>query len=167
MMPATSRRTSSMRVGELSVTRFARTKDQTAHGTWPRKHSVHGLVAQKCRAGVLATAGACAWPTFHTRAGARESGLQADSKNIDDGPLNFPKHTSTDPKMPQDPRKGAIMAWAQICVIILAIYGAREGCGRIVIKQSNAAQKSNNQIPLVNATIPYHPEKESKQSKYR
>jgi hypothetical protein len=59
------------------------------------------------------------------------------------------------------------MAWAQICVIILAIYGAREGCGRIVIKQSNAAQKSNNQIPLVNATIPYHPEKESKQSKYR
>ena len=49
-------------VVELSVARFARTKDQTAHGTWPRKHSVHGLVAQKRRAGVQATAGARAWP---------------------------------------------------------------------------------------------------------
>ena len=29
-------------VVELSVARFARTKDQTAHGTWPRKHSVYG-----------------------------------------------------------------------------------------------------------------------------
>ena len=61
-------------VVELSVARFARTKDQTAHGTWPRKHSVHGLVAQKRRAGVLATAGARGWPTLHAR--ARESGLQ-------------------------------------------------------------------------------------------
>ena len=48
----------------------------------------------------------------------------------------------------------------QICVIILAIIGARERRGpgeryqRIVIKQSNAAQKSKNQIPLV--IPPYH-----------
>ena len=54
-------------VVELSVARSARTKDQTAHGTWSRKHSVHGLVAQKRRAGVLATAGARAWPTLHAR----------------------------------------------------------------------------------------------------
>ena len=52
---------------ELSVARFARTKDQTADGTWPSKHSVHGLVAQKRRAGVLATAGARAWPKAHAR----------------------------------------------------------------------------------------------------
>ena len=46
----------------------------------------------------------------------------------------------------------------QICVIILAILGlgtrTREARERIVIKQSNAAQKSNNQIPLV--IPPYH-----------
>ena len=54
-------------VVELSVARFAQTKDQTAHGTWPRKHNVHGLVAQKRRAGVLATAEARAWPTLHAR----------------------------------------------------------------------------------------------------
>ena len=39
-----------------------RGKDQTADCTWPSKHSVHGLVAQKRRAGVLSTAGARAWP---------------------------------------------------------------------------------------------------------
>ena len=49
-------------VVELSGARFAQTKDQTAHGTWPRKHKVHGLAAQKRRAGVLATAGARACP---------------------------------------------------------------------------------------------------------
>ena len=46
----------------------------------------------------------------------------------------------------------------QICVIILAILGlgtrTREVRERIVIKQSNAAQKSKNQIPLV--IPPYH-----------
>ena len=108
------------------------------------------------------TAGACAWPTFHTRAGARgrESGLcslQCDSKNIAHVPLNLPQHTSPDPKMPQDPRKGAIMAWARICVIIRENRNQTIKC-RTKIKES---------IPLVNTTIPYHPEKESKQSKYR
>ena len=39
-----------------------REKDQTAYGTWSRKYSVHGLAAQKRRAGVLATAGARACP---------------------------------------------------------------------------------------------------------
>ena len=67
-------------VVELSVARFARTKDQTAHGTWPRKHSVHGLVAQKRRAGVLATAEARAWPTLH----AAESGLQGNAETLHD-----------------------------------------------------------------------------------
>ena len=63
-------------VVELSVARFARTKDQTAHGTWPRKHSVYGLVAQKRRAGVLATAG------LANVARARESGLQGDAETL-------------------------------------------------------------------------------------
>ena len=43
---------------EATRSRALRGKDQTADGTWPSKHSVHGLVAQKRRAGVLATAGA-------------------------------------------------------------------------------------------------------------
>ena len=51
-------------------------KDQTADGTWPRKHSVYGLVAQKRRAGVLATAG------LANVARARESGLQGDAETL-------------------------------------------------------------------------------------
>ena len=94
-------------VVELSVARFARTKDQTARGTWPRKHSVHGLVAQKRRAGVLATAEARAWPTLH----AAESGLQGNAETLHDADhVNLPKHNLPDPKMLQDPRKGAIRA---------------------------------------------------------
>ncbi len=54
--------------------------------------------------------------------------------------------------MHQDPRKRAIRAAdPDRCVIILAILGlgtrTREVRERIVIKQSNAAQKSKNQIP--------------------
>ena len=52
---------------EATRSRALRGKDQTADGTWPSKHSVHGLVAQKRRAGVLATAGARAWPKAHAR----------------------------------------------------------------------------------------------------
>ena len=47
---------------EATSSRALREKDQTAHGTWPRKYSMRGLLAQKRRAGVLATAGARAWP---------------------------------------------------------------------------------------------------------
>ena len=50
---------------EATRSRALRGKDQTADCTWPSKHSVHGLVAQKRRAGVLATAGARAWPKVH------------------------------------------------------------------------------------------------------
>ena len=60
---------------EATRSRALRGKDQTADGTWPSKHSVHGLVAQKRRAGVLATADARAWPTLHMRAGERSAGL--------------------------------------------------------------------------------------------
>ena len=56
---------------EATRSRALRGKDQTADGAWPRKHSVHGIVAQKRRAGVLATAGARAWPKG-TRAGRRD-----------------------------------------------------------------------------------------------
>ena len=50
---------------------------------------------------------------------------------------------------------------------ILAIYGAgRHPRENIVIKQSNAAQKSNNQNPT-NTTFPSHSFSESKQSKSR
>ena len=41
---------------EATRSRALREKDQTAHGTWPSKYSVQGVVAQKRRAGVLATA---------------------------------------------------------------------------------------------------------------
>ena len=56
---------------EATRSRALRGKDQTADGTWPSKHSVHGIAAKKRRAGVLATAGARAWPKG-TRAGRRD-----------------------------------------------------------------------------------------------
>ena len=59
---------------EATRSRALRGKDQTADCTWPSKHSVHGLVAQKRRAGVLATAGARAWPKAHAR---RETKVEA------------------------------------------------------------------------------------------
>ena len=76
-------------VVELYVARFARTKDQTAHGTWPRKHSVHGLVAQKRRACVLSGHGGC--PRLANVARARESGLhQAASATPKSGLRGLP-----------------------------------------------------------------------------
>ena len=72
--------------------------------------------------------------------------------------------------MPQYPRKGAIRAGFQICVITSwrhNTYGAgRHPREKFVIKQSNAAQKSNNQNPT-NTTFPSHSFSESKQSKSR
>jgi hypothetical protein len=121
-----------------------------------------------CTASLRKSAEPASWPhggclrlanVPHARRRAREGerSLQPDSKNIAHVPLNLPQHTSPDPKMPQDPRKGAIMAWARICVIIRENRNQTIKC-RTKIKES---------IPLVNTTIPYHPEKESKQSKYR
>ena len=63
---------------EATRSRALRGKDQTADYTWPGKHSVYGLVAQKRRAGVLATAG------LANVARARESGLQGDAETLHD-----------------------------------------------------------------------------------
>ena len=64
---------------EATRSRALRGKDQTADGTWPSKHSVHGLVAQKRRAGVLATASARAWPKAHAR---RETKPQLRARKV-------------------------------------------------------------------------------------
>ena len=152
MMPATSscpRRRSSMRCGTIRRALCAN-KDQTADCTWSKKHRVHGLVAQKRRAGVLATAGARAWPTLHARGRAV---CRATPK------LCMTRTTRTCPnirdlilKCTKTHERAQLGLGTQICVIILAILGlgtrTREVRERIVIKQSNAAQKSNNQIPL-------------------
>ena len=65
---------------EATRSRALRGKDQTADCTWPSKHSVHGLVAQKRRAGVLATAGARAWPKAHARRHAANEATVACQK---------------------------------------------------------------------------------------
>ena len=67
-------------VVEPSVARFARTKDQTAHGTWPRKHSVHGLVAQSAEPAY--------WrrrrPALGQRLHAANCGLQGNAETLHD-----------------------------------------------------------------------------------
>ena len=73
---------------EATGSRALRGKDQTADCTWPSKHSVHGLVAQKRRAGVLATAGARAWPKAHTR---RETKPQLRARKVVCIPLLIPQ----------------------------------------------------------------------------
>ena len=138
-------------------------KDQTADCTWSRKHRVHGLVAQKRRAGVLATAGARAWPTLHARGRA----VCRTVRMHDADHANLPKHTDLILKCTKTHERAQLGLGTQICVIILAIYWGSGQRERIQIKQSNAAQKSKNRNTTCNTTIPYHPEKESEQSKYR
>ena len=71
---------------EATRSRALRGKDQTADGTWPSKHSVHGIVAQKRRAGVLATAGARA--KAHAR---RETNPQLRARKVVCIPLLIPQ----------------------------------------------------------------------------
>ena len=66
---------------EATRSRALRGKDQTADDTWPRKHSVHGIVAQKRRAGVLVTASARAWPKGK-RAGRRSHSCVPERKVV-------------------------------------------------------------------------------------
>ena len=146
-------------------------KDQTADCTWSRKHRVHGLVAQKRRAGVLATAGARAWPTLHARGRERSLQVCRTVRMHDADHANLPKHTRPDPKMHQDPRKGAIRAGdsdmrhhlGDILGLGKDAATARESRNQ-TIKCRTKIKESNT---TCNTTIPYHPEKESKQSKYR
>ena len=68
-------------VVELSVARIPRTKDQAAHGTWPRKHSVHGPLRKSAEPAY--------WPRRapalrHDVARARDSGLQGDAETLHD-----------------------------------------------------------------------------------
>ena len=139
-------------------------KDQTADCTWSRKHRVHGLVAQKRRAGVLATAGARAWPTLHARGRAVCRTMNTRTcPNIRDLIL---KCTKTH-------ERAQLGLGTQICVIILAIYwgSGRTRTGRERSENRNQTIKCRTKIKesntTCNTTIPYHPEKESKQSKYR
>ena len=53
-----------------------------------QKYIVHGLVAQKRRAGVLATAGARAWPRVHAR---RETKPQLRARKVVCIPLLIPQ----------------------------------------------------------------------------
>ena len=93
---------------------------------------------------------------------ARESGLRRTVRMHDADYANLPKHNLPDPKMLQDPRKGAIRAGdpdmrhhpGDILGLGKDADREREIDQRIVIKQSNAAQKSKNQIPHV--IPPYH-----------
>ena len=114
---------------------------------------MHGLVAQKRRAGVgtlLATAGARAWPTLHARGRAVCRTVRIITRTtrtcpkIRDLILKCTK-THESAQLGMGPRY-ASSSWRY--------WLWRRAGENIVIKQSNAAQKSKNQIPLV--IPPYH-----------
>ena len=114
-------------VVEPSVARFARTKDQKADGTWSRKHSVHGLVAQKRRAGVLATAGARAWPTLHSRGRAVCRTVGCVTRTTRTCP-NMKQTDETDliQKCSKTHERAQLGLGTQICVIHVGDIGARD-----------------------------------------
>ena len=141
-------------VVELSVARFARTKT--------KQLTARGPGSTECTASLRKSAEPAYWPRRVpalgqrcTRAGERSAGLfvcvtrtTRTCPNIRDLILKCTKtHESAQ-----------LGLGTQICVIILAILGlgtrTREVRERIVIKQSNAAQKSKNQTPHV--IPPYH-----------
>ena len=133
-----------------------------------------------CTASLRKSAEPAYWPRRVPALGqrcarARESGLQ-DCCMHDADYANLPKHTLTGPKMLQDPRKGAIRAgdpdMRHHPGDILGGSGGRardagengSWYGNQTIKCRKKIKESNT---TCNTTIPYHPEKESKQSKYR
>ena len=157
-------------VVELSVARFARTKT--------KQLTARGPGSTECTASLRKSAEPAYWPRRVpalgqrcTRAGERSAGLfvcvtrtTRTCPNIRDLILKCTKtHESAQ-----------LGLGTQICVIILATLGlgtrTREVRERIVlycnqtIKCRTKIKQSNTSC---NTTIPYHPEKESKQSKYR
>ena len=99
-------------------------------------------------------------PRLANVARARESGLQ-DCWYHDADLATCPNIRDLILKCTKTHESAQLGLGTQICVIILAIYWGsgrtrtgREITERIVIKQSNAAQKSKNQIPHV--IPPYH-----------
>ena len=140
-------------VVELSVARFARTKT--------KQLTARGPGSTECTASLRKSAEPAYWPRRVpalgqrcTRAGERSAGLfvcvtrtTRTCPNIHDLILKCTKtHESAQ-----------LGLGTQICVILAILElgtRTREVRERIVIKQSNAAQKSKNQIPLV--IPPYH-----------
>ena len=137
-------------VVELSVARFARTKT--------KQLTARGPGSTECTASLRKSAEPAYWPRRVpalgqrcTRAGERSAGLL----------VCVTRTTRTCPnlrdlilKCTKTYESAQLGLGTQICVIILAIYWGSGERERIVIKQSNAAQKSKNQIPLV--IPPYH-----------
>ena len=147
---------SSMRCGTIRRAHSANKRPSSSRHV-AQKAQCARPVAQKRRAGVLASAGARAWPRRCTRAGERSAGLFVG--------VCVTRTTRTCPnirdlilKCTNTQESAQLGLGTQICVIILAILGlatrTREVRQRIVIKQSNTTQKSKNQIPLV--IPPYH-----------
>ena len=94
-----------------------------------------------------------------TRAGERSAGLLCMTRTMNT--RTCPNIRDLILKCTNTHERAQLGLGTQICVIILAIYWGsgrtrtgREITERIVIKQSNAAQKSKNQIPHV--IPPYH-----------
>ena len=96
----------------------ARNRTRQLTATWPKKRSVHGLVAQKGRAGVLATAGARARPNVGD---ARERAVCSYAGENMHG-RTYPRLTYTRvilTRKASEPTRVAIRAGAQRCFTIL------------------------------------------------
>ena len=150
-------------VVELSVARFARTKT--------KQLIARGPGSTECTASLRKSAEPAYWPRRVpalgqrcTRAGERSAGLfvcvtrtTRTCPNIRDLILKCTKtHESVQ-----------LGLGTQICVIMLAIYWLWRRAGENRNQTIKCRTKIKESNTTCNTTIPYHPEKESKQSKYR
>ena len=122
--------------------REQKTKQLTARGPG---NTVCTASLHKSAEPAYCTAGARAWPTLDAR--GRAVWRTRTCQNIRQLML----------KCANTHERAQVGLGLEICVIILSIYGAREGRGRIVIKQSKFKCRTKikeSQIPL--GITPYH-----------
>ena len=140
-----------------------------------KKLTARGPGSTVCTASLRKSAEPAYWPRRVpalgqrcTRAGERSAGLFVCMTRTT---LTCPNITYVILKCTKTHERAQLGLGTQICVIISRYIGARGKDARTGAQNRNQTIKCRTKIKesntTCNTTIPYHPEKESKQSKYR
>ena len=157
-------------VVELSVARIPRTKDQAAHGTWPRKHSVHGPLRKSAEPAY--------WPRRAPALGQRCT--RAGERSAATPKLRMTRKTAQLAetyvtlilKCPNTHERAQLRLGSRYASSHPGDTGLGEAhTHTLTARNRNQTIKCRTKIKqsntTCNTTIPYHPEKESEQSKNR